>query len=34
LLGLSNNEKKIAKLEDRSITTATTYDNEQQDDID
>lgn len=31
LLGLSNNEKKIAKLEDRSITTATTYDNEQED---
>jgi succinate dehydrogenase / fumarate reductase iron-sulfur subunit len=31
LLGLSKNEKKIAKLQDRSITTATTYDNEQDD---
>jgi succinate dehydrogenase / fumarate reductase iron-sulfur subunit len=30
LLGLSNNEKKIAKLQDRSITTATTYDSEEQ----
>jgi succinate dehydrogenase / fumarate reductase iron-sulfur subunit len=31
LLGLSNNEKKIAKLQDRSITTATNYDSEQDD---
>jgi succinate dehydrogenase / fumarate reductase, iron-sulfur subunit len=31
LLVLSNNEKKIAKLQDRSITTATNYDSEQDD---
>jgi len=30
LLGLSKNEKKVAKLQDRSITTATNYDSEQE----
>jgi succinate dehydrogenase / fumarate reductase, iron-sulfur subunit len=31
LLGLSNNEKKIAKIQDRSISTAISYDNEEND---
>jgi succinate dehydrogenase / fumarate reductase iron-sulfur subunit len=31
LLGLSNNEKKIAKIQDRSVSTAISYDNEEND---
>jgi succinate dehydrogenase / fumarate reductase, iron-sulfur subunit len=31
LLGLSNNEKKIAKSQDRSVSTAISYDNEEND---